>query len=39
LPGEHPEGGWVNGAGLFMEGDANLVTSCGLLALAFAQPK
>jgi squalene-hopene/tetraprenyl-beta-curcumene cyclase len=34
-----PEGGWVNPADRFMEGDPNLVTSYGLLALAYARPK
>ena len=31
-------GGWVNKNDGFMEGDANLVTSYGLLALAYAAP-
>ncbi|WP_422929567.1 prenyltransferase/squalene oxidase repeat-containing protein [Singulisphaera sp. PoT] len=31
-------GSWVNGADRFMEGDANLVTAYGLLALAYARP-
>ena len=31
-------GSWVNKADSFMEGDANLVTAYGLLALAHAQP-
>jgi len=34
-----PDGGWVNKADRFMEGDPNLVTSYGLLALAYARPK
>jgi squalene-hopene/tetraprenyl-beta-curcumene cyclase len=34
-----PEGGWVNPADRFMEGDPNLVTSYGLLALSYARPK
>ena len=34
-----PEGSWVNPADRFMEGDPNLVTSYGLLALAYARPK
>jgi len=34
-----PEGGWVNPADRFMEGDANLVTAYALLALAYARPK
>ena len=34
-----PDGGWVNHADRFMEGDPNLVTSYGLLALAYARPK
>ena len=33
-----PEGSWVNPADRFMEGDPNLVTSYGLLALAYARP-
>jgi squalene-hopene/tetraprenyl-beta-curcumene cyclase len=32
-------GSWVNKADGFMEGDPNLVTSYGLLALAYARPK
>jgi len=32
-----PEGSWVNPADRFMEGDPNLVTSYGLLALAYAR--
>jgi squalene-hopene/tetraprenyl-beta-curcumene cyclase len=32
-------GSWVNRADSFMEGDANLVTGYGLLALAYARPK
>ena len=37
--GRTPNGSWVNPADRFMEGDPNLVTSYGLLALAYAQPK
>jgi squalene-hopene/tetraprenyl-beta-curcumene cyclase len=33
------EGGWVNPADRFMEGDANLVTAYALLALAYTRPK
>ena len=33
------DGSWVNPSDRFMEGDANLVTSYGLLALAYARPK
>ncbi len=33
------DGSWVNPADRFMEGDPNLVTSYGLLALAYARPK
>lgn len=33
------DGSWVNAADRFMEGDPNLVTSYGLLALAYARPK
>jgi squalene-hopene/tetraprenyl-beta-curcumene cyclase len=32
-------GSWVNKADRFMEGDPNLVTAYGLLALAYARPK
>ena len=32
-------GSWVNGTSRFMEGDANLVTAYGLLALAHARQK
>ena len=32
-----PDGSWVNPADRFMEGDPNLVTSYGLLALAYAR--
>jgi len=32
-----PDGSWVNPADRFMEGDPNLVTSYGLLALAYAK--
>jgi len=31
-------GSWVNSSDRFMEGDANLVTAYGLLALAYARP-
>ena len=33
-----PEGGWVNPADRFMEGDPNLVTAYSLIALAFTRP-
>lgn len=33
------DGSWVNPADRFLEGDPNLVTSYGLLALAYARPK
>jgi squalene-hopene/tetraprenyl-beta-curcumene cyclase len=33
------DGSWVNPSDRFMEGDPNLVTSYGLLALAYARPK
>jgi squalene-hopene/tetraprenyl-beta-curcumene cyclase len=33
------DGSWVNPADRFMEGDPNLVTAYGLLALAYARPK
>ncbi|HWE37057.1 MAG TPA: prenyltransferase/squalene oxidase repeat-containing protein [Isosphaeraceae bacterium] len=36
---QNPDGSWVNKADRFMEGDPNLVTSYGLLALAYARPK
>ncbi len=36
---EQPEGGWVNPADRFMEGDANLVTAYALLALAYTRKK
>ena len=36
---QNPDGSWVNPADRFMEGDANLVTSYGLLALAYARPR
>jgi squalene-hopene/tetraprenyl-beta-curcumene cyclase len=36
---QHTDGSWVNTADRFMEGDANLVTSYGLLALAHARGK
>jgi squalene-hopene/tetraprenyl-beta-curcumene cyclase len=34
---QQPEGGWVNAADRFMEGDPNLVTAYALLALAFTR--
>lgn len=36
---QNPDGSWVNPADRFMEGDPNLVTSYGLLALAHAKPR
>jgi squalene-hopene/tetraprenyl-beta-curcumene cyclase len=36
---QNPEGSWVNPADRFLEGDPNLVTAYGLLALAYARPK
>ncbi len=36
---QNPDGSWVNPADRFLEGDANLVTSYGLLALAASRPK
>ncbi|MHB1555939.1 MAG: prenyltransferase/squalene oxidase repeat-containing protein [Isosphaeraceae bacterium] len=36
---QDPEGGWVNRADRFMEGDPNLVTAYALLALAYARKK
>lgn len=36
---QNPDGSWVNSADRFMEGDPNLVTSYGLLALSYARPK
>jgi squalene-hopene/tetraprenyl-beta-curcumene cyclase len=36
---QKPDGSWVNPADRFMEGDANLVTSYALLALAYARPR
>ncbi|MGE3819345.1 MAG: prenyltransferase/squalene oxidase repeat-containing protein [Isosphaeraceae bacterium] len=36
---QNPDGSWVNPADRFMEGDPNLVTAYGLLALAHARPK
>ena len=36
---QEPNGGWVNRDDRFMEGDPNIVTSFGLLALAAARPK
>jgi squalene-hopene/tetraprenyl-beta-curcumene cyclase len=36
---QNADGSWVNPADRFMEGDPNLVTSYGLLALAYARPK
>jgi squalene-hopene/tetraprenyl-beta-curcumene cyclase len=35
---QNPDGSWVNKADRFMEGDPNLVTAYGLLALAYARP-
>ena len=34
---QNPDGSWVNKADRFMEGDPNLVTGYGLLALAYAR--
>jgi squalene-hopene/tetraprenyl-beta-curcumene cyclase len=36
---QEPSGGWVNRDDRFMEGDPNIVTSFGLLALAATRPK
>jgi squalene-hopene/tetraprenyl-beta-curcumene cyclase len=36
---QNPDGSWVNKADRFMEGDANLVTAYGLLALSYARAK
>jgi squalene-hopene/tetraprenyl-beta-curcumene cyclase len=36
---QNPDGSWVNPADRFMEGDPNLVTSYGLLALAHARTR
>jgi squalene-hopene/tetraprenyl-beta-curcumene cyclase len=36
---QQPDGGWVNPADRFMEGDPNLVTAYALLALAYARKK
>ncbi len=36
---QNSDGSWVNPADGFMEGDPNLVTSYGLLALSYARPK
>jgi squalene-hopene/tetraprenyl-beta-curcumene cyclase len=36
---QNADGSWVNRADRFMEGDPNLVTSYGLLALSYARPK
>jgi squalene-hopene/tetraprenyl-beta-curcumene cyclase len=36
---QNPDGSWVNAADRFMEGDPNLVTAYGLLALAYTRPK
>lgn len=36
---QNPDGSWVNAADRFMEGDANLVTAYGLLALSHARRK
>ena len=36
---QNPDGSWVNKADQFMEGDPNLVTSYGLLALIYSKEK
>jgi squalene-hopene/tetraprenyl-beta-curcumene cyclase len=36
---QQPQGGWVNPADRFMEGDPNLVTAYALLALAFTRAR
>jgi squalene-hopene/tetraprenyl-beta-curcumene cyclase len=36
---QNANGSWVNPADRFLEGDPNIVTSYGLLALAYARPK
>ncbi len=36
---QDPQGGWVNNADRFMEGDPNLVTAYALLALAYMRKK
>jgi squalene-hopene/tetraprenyl-beta-curcumene cyclase len=36
---QNPDGSWVNTADRFMEGDPNLVTAYGLLALAYTRAK
>src|SRR3954467_15796655 len=36
---QNSEGSWVNPADRFLEGDPNLVTAYGLLALAHARPR
>jgi squalene-hopene/tetraprenyl-beta-curcumene cyclase len=36
---QDPDGSWVNPSDRFMEGDANLVTAYGLLALAYSRPQ
>jgi squalene-hopene/tetraprenyl-beta-curcumene cyclase len=36
---QQPDGGWVNPADRFMEGDPNLVTAYALLALAYARKR
>src|SRR5262249_60834699 len=36
---QESNGSWVNKADRFLEGDPNLVTAYGLLALAYARPK
>jgi squalene-hopene/tetraprenyl-beta-curcumene cyclase len=36
---QQPQGSWVNPADRFMEGDPNLVTAYGLLALAYTREK
>ena len=35
---QHPDGSWVNDNDRWLEGDANLVTSYALLALAYCRP-
>jgi squalene-hopene/tetraprenyl-beta-curcumene cyclase len=36
---QNPNGSWVNPADRFLEGDPNIVTAYGLLAIAYARPK
>lgn len=36
---QKPDGSWVNTSDTFMEGDPNLVTAYGLLALSYLRPK